>query len=376
MEFEPFAHMEWAKLAKHGRLNLGRSGVPGLTLGDLGLSLEGIEINGDHPYGYPPLLEAIAARHGARPENVIPSIGTSMAIFHVCAALLGPGDTAAVERPAYGQMRAVPKVLGAEVVRFDRTLEEGYPHRSGSPGRADPGRDEARPHDQPPQSERRLALSGRDPRGRRSGRPEGGLGLHRRGLSRIHGWGGRPDGLRPGRQHHHRGEPDKSLRPFGPALRLDPRPESAPIALPTGPRPFLRRDRLPVGADLGPDLSASRRDQGEAPLRVGAPAAGRRRRSSPASRECPGSNLQPASSASRASSGPPGRATHWPGSSESASIRRSFRGRSSKIPAASAWASESRRPSSRRGWTPSRAPWTSSSGRVEAISRSTIIPIN
>ena len=126
MEFEPFAHMEWAKLAKHGRLNLGRSGVPGLTLEDLGLSLEGIEINGEHPYGYPPLLEAIAARHGARPENVIPSVGTSMAIFHVCAALLGPGDTAAVERPAYGQMRAVPKVLGADVIRFDRTLEGGF----------------------------------------------------------------------------------------------------------------------------------------------------------------------------------------------------------------------------------------------------------
>ncbi len=86
MEFEPFAHMEWAKLAKHGRLNLGRSGVPGLTLADLGLSLEGIEINGEHPYGYPPLVESIAARHRAQPENVIPSVGTSMAIFHVCAA--------------------------------------------------------------------------------------------------------------------------------------------------------------------------------------------------------------------------------------------------------------------------------------------------
>lgn len=126
MEFEPFVHMEWAKLAKHGRLNLGRSGVPSLTLSDLGMSLDGIEINGEHPYGYPPLSEAIAARHGAKPDQVIPAIGTSMAIFHVCAALLSPGDTAVIERPAYGQMRAVPKVIGAKIVRFDRTLEGGY----------------------------------------------------------------------------------------------------------------------------------------------------------------------------------------------------------------------------------------------------------
>ena len=126
MEFEPVAHMEWAKLESHARINLSRSGVPGLSLGDLGLDPEGIEINGQHPYGYPPLIEAIAARHGAKPDNVIPSIGTSMAIFHVCAALLGPGETAAVERPAYEQMRACPKALGARVVRFERTLEEGY----------------------------------------------------------------------------------------------------------------------------------------------------------------------------------------------------------------------------------------------------------
>jgi aspartate/methionine/tyrosine aminotransferase len=126
MDFEPIAHMEWAKLAKPARINLGRSGVPGLGKKDLDLSFDGIEINGEHPYGYPPLNEAIAARHGAKPDNVIPSIGTSMAIFHVCAVLLGPGDTAAVERPAYEQMRAVPKALGARVVRFDRILEDGY----------------------------------------------------------------------------------------------------------------------------------------------------------------------------------------------------------------------------------------------------------
>lgn len=126
MKFDPVAHMEWAKLESRARVNLSRSGVPGLGFRDLGLDLEGIEINGEHPYGYLPLVEAIAGRHGAAPANVIPSIGTSMAIFHVCAALLGPGDTAVVERPAYEQMRAVPKALGANVVRFERTLEEAY----------------------------------------------------------------------------------------------------------------------------------------------------------------------------------------------------------------------------------------------------------
>jgi aspartate/methionine/tyrosine aminotransferase len=126
VKFDPVAHMEWAKLEGESRINLSRSGIPGLRLADLGLGLDGIEINGTHPYGHPPLLEAIAARHGAKPGNVIPSIGTSMAIFHVCAALLEPGDAAVVEKPAYEQIRACPRALGARVFRFERTFEEGH----------------------------------------------------------------------------------------------------------------------------------------------------------------------------------------------------------------------------------------------------------
>ena len=77
MKFDPVAHMEWAKLESRARVNLSRSGVPGLGFRDLGLDLEGIEINGEHPYGYPPLVEAIAARHGAAPATARISSGDS-----------------------------------------------------------------------------------------------------------------------------------------------------------------------------------------------------------------------------------------------------------------------------------------------------------
>lgn len=113
MEFQPIEYMEWAKLKSCGAVNLSRSGMPGLSLRDLPLSLEGLDINGEQPYGLPPLLEAIASRYGAQPENVVPTVGTSQAIFFACAALLERGDAVLVERPAYEPLLSCARVLGA-----------------------------------------------------------------------------------------------------------------------------------------------------------------------------------------------------------------------------------------------------------------------
>ncbi|MGA2586976.1 MAG: pyridoxal phosphate-dependent aminotransferase [Candidatus Aminicenantales bacterium] len=126
MEFQPIEYMEWAKLKSFGAVNLSRSGMPGLSLRDLPLSLEGLDINGEQPYGLPPLLEAIASRYGARPENVVPTVGTSQAIFFACAALLERGDAVLVERPAYEPLLSCARVLGAEIRRFERRFEDGY----------------------------------------------------------------------------------------------------------------------------------------------------------------------------------------------------------------------------------------------------------
>jgi hypothetical protein len=44
----------------------------------------------------------------------------------ICAALLQAGDRVLVERPAYEPLLAVPRLLGAEILRLERRFEEAY----------------------------------------------------------------------------------------------------------------------------------------------------------------------------------------------------------------------------------------------------------
>jgi aspartate/methionine/tyrosine aminotransferase len=131
VKIQPVEYMVWAKTKPKAAINLSRSGVAGLSREDLGISWDGLELNGDHPYGYPPLLEAIAERYGADVSEICPSLGASQGIFHVCAALLESGDEVLVEKPTYEPLVAVPRFCGATVVRFERRFADGH--------RPDPG---------------------------------------------------------------------------------------------------------------------------------------------------------------------------------------------------------------------------------------------
>lgn len=126
MRFDPIAYLQWAKSGAQVSVNMSRSGVPDLTVEDLDLDAAKIDLNGFHPYGWKPLIEAIAGRYGADPESVIPAVGASQAIFLACAALLNPGDGVYVEKPAYEPLLGVPRALGADVRRFARRFESGF----------------------------------------------------------------------------------------------------------------------------------------------------------------------------------------------------------------------------------------------------------
>ena len=119
-------YMAWAKRHAAARYNLANSGILGCEGADLPLRPEEIPPNGPGSEGFPPLIEAIAAKYGVREDQVVLAQGTSFANFLSCSTLLEPGDEALIEQPTYEPLLALIRYLGASVKRFSRTFESGY----------------------------------------------------------------------------------------------------------------------------------------------------------------------------------------------------------------------------------------------------------
>jgi aspartate/methionine/tyrosine aminotransferase len=116
----------WAKYSADARYNLAVSGVLSCGPADLRVNAPDIELNGDNLDGFPPLVEAIAAKYGVSSESVVTAQGTSMANFLACATVLERGNEVLIEHPAYDPLLAIAGYLGAEVKRFHRRFENGY----------------------------------------------------------------------------------------------------------------------------------------------------------------------------------------------------------------------------------------------------------
>ena len=119
------SYMHWAKTSSTAKFNLATSGMPNLSIRDLRVSLDDLEIT-DGGYGYGPLMERIGARYGVDPSSIVTAAGTTFANHLAMAALIKPGDEVLFESPAYEPMLATVRYLGADVKRFTRRFEEGF----------------------------------------------------------------------------------------------------------------------------------------------------------------------------------------------------------------------------------------------------------
>jgi len=71
-------------------------------------------------------LACAAKRYGVGEQDVVPTMGASLAIHHIMFALVRPGDHVIVERPTYEPLHRVPEALGADVSRLERRIDEGW----------------------------------------------------------------------------------------------------------------------------------------------------------------------------------------------------------------------------------------------------------
>jgi len=118
--------MEWAKTRPRPEIDLAGSNLYACTLDELPGARDAVDIAGESPDGYPPLVDAIARRYGVASDHVATAGGCSGANFLACAALLDPGDEVLVESPFYDPMPAAARLLGASVSTFERRFEDGY----------------------------------------------------------------------------------------------------------------------------------------------------------------------------------------------------------------------------------------------------------
>jgi aspartate/methionine/tyrosine aminotransferase len=119
------SYMNWAKTNSTARFNLATSGMPNLSIRELRVTLDDLEIT-DGGYGYAPLIDRIAARYRVERESIVTAAGTTFANHLAMAALLQPGDQVLFEEPAYEPMLATVRYLGADVTRFTRRFEDGF----------------------------------------------------------------------------------------------------------------------------------------------------------------------------------------------------------------------------------------------------------
>jgi aspartate/methionine/tyrosine aminotransferase len=119
-------YMEWAKKRPLPAIDLAGSNLLACSLSDLPGAREAVDIAGESPDGYAPLVEAIATHSGVSPERVATAGGCSGANFLAIAALVEAGEEVLIESPNYDPIPGAARLIGAGVSTFERRFEEGY----------------------------------------------------------------------------------------------------------------------------------------------------------------------------------------------------------------------------------------------------------
>lgn len=119
-------YMEWAKSRPAPDVDLAGSNLLACTLDDLPGAREALDLSGESPNGYPPLVSAIAAHAGVSPDRVATAGGCSGANFLAFAALVDAGDEVLLEWPGYDPLVAAARMVGGQIRFFERRFEDAW----------------------------------------------------------------------------------------------------------------------------------------------------------------------------------------------------------------------------------------------------------
>ena len=124
--FSTAPYMEWAKARPRPRIDLAGSNLLACSLEELPGARDAVELAGESPDGWAPLVERIARVHGVVPARVTTAGGCSGANFLALAGLLEADDEVLVESPFYDPLPGAVRMLGGRVAHFPRRFEDGF----------------------------------------------------------------------------------------------------------------------------------------------------------------------------------------------------------------------------------------------------------
>ncbi len=119
-------YMTWAKHHEPARWDLSGSNLLPCSLDELQGARDALVLYTGNDDGYPPLIDAIAARYGVGTDRVATATGAAGATYLALAALVRPGDEVLVEWPGYDPQAGAARLLGAEVRTFARPWDQGF----------------------------------------------------------------------------------------------------------------------------------------------------------------------------------------------------------------------------------------------------------
>jgi len=119
-------YLLWAKTRQPALIDLAGSNLLHCSLADLPGAREAVDLTAPNDNGYGVVKDAIGRHYGVDPARVVSANGCSGANFLVTAALVGPADDVLIERPAYDPLIGAARLMGANIVRFERRAEDGF----------------------------------------------------------------------------------------------------------------------------------------------------------------------------------------------------------------------------------------------------------
>ena len=93
------------------KYNLATSGLVGLALAELGVSIDQLEINGPRSMGTNRSLQALAQRYRVPQECVVSAMGTSFSNSSRACRCTEPGDEILIELPTYDPILGTANIL-------------------------------------------------------------------------------------------------------------------------------------------------------------------------------------------------------------------------------------------------------------------------